>query len=126
MHSFGFFIKSNSSFSEASCGSRTAIYLKLIGDMTPHQWARFYATLQVHENIRNKLKEFGQPAEEWTDDPNKYFIAGSDPADDEDINDNIDDDEDINDNIDNDDIDDNIDNDDINDNIDNDDIDDEE
>jgi len=80
MHSQGFFIKDCRSFSEKNWGHRTAIYLKLAGDMTAAQWAGFYGMLRVHEDIRDKLEEFSKPAEQWTDDPNEYFIAGSDPA----------------------------------------------
>ena len=80
MHSQGFFIKDRRSFSEKNWGHRTVIYLKLANDMTATQWARFYSMLRVHEDIQDKLEESGEPAEKWTDDPNKYFIAGSDPA----------------------------------------------
>ena len=80
MHTLGFFIKGRQSFSEKSWGNRTAVYLKLAKDMTTAQWAGFYGMLRVHEDIQDKLKEFSKPAERWTNDPNEYFIAGSDPA----------------------------------------------
>ena len=48
--------------------------------MTAAQWAGFYGMLHVHEVILDKLEEFSQPAEKWMDDPNKYFIVGSDLA----------------------------------------------
>jgi hypothetical protein len=82
-HSMGFYIKSRGSFSEASCGPRTAIYVKLAKDMSASQWAAFYGMLHVHEDIEYRLKEFSnKPAdEEWADDPEQYFIAESDPAD---------------------------------------------
>ena len=79
MHAQGFFIKNHQSFSEKSWGHRTAVYLKLAKDMTAAQWAPFYGMLRVHEDIQDKLKEFSKPAEQWTDDPDKYFIVGSDP-----------------------------------------------
>jgi hypothetical protein len=47
--------------------------------MTAAQWARFYDTLRVHEKIEDKLKEFKKPVEQWTNDPEEYFITGSDP-----------------------------------------------
>ena len=80
MHSLGFFVKGCDSFSEKSWGHRTPVYLKLAKDMTASQWARFYGMLRVHENIQDKLKEFNKPAEQWTNDPDEYFITGSDPT----------------------------------------------
>lgn len=47
--------------------------------MAPAQWGYFYSMLCVHENILNKLKEFNKPAEQWTNDPNEYFIVRSNP-----------------------------------------------
>ena len=84
MHSLGFFIKGSGSFSEKYWGNRTPIYLKLAKDMTPARWGRFYAMLRVHDGIQGKLKEFSKPAERWADNPDEYFIAGSDPAEEED------------------------------------------
>ena len=83
MHTLGYFIKGRRSFSEKSWGNRTAVYLKLARDMTATQWVGFYGMLRVHEDIQDKLKEFSKPAEQWTDDPSKYFITGSDPAEEE-------------------------------------------
>jgi hypothetical protein len=81
MHTEGYFIRDHHSFSEKHWGNRTTIYLKLANDMTPAQWARFYGMLRAHENILDKMEEYGKPAEKWTDDPNEYFIVGSDPLD---------------------------------------------
>ena len=83
MHTLGCFIKSHRPFSEKGWGHRTAVYLKLAKDMTTAQWTGFYDALRVHEDIQDKLKEFSKPAEQWTDDPNEYFIVGSDPAEEE-------------------------------------------
>ena len=47
--------------------------------MTAGQWAGFYGMLRVHKDIQDKMDEFGKPAEQWTDDPNEYFIVASDP-----------------------------------------------
>ena len=80
MHTLGFFIKGHQSFSEKSWGHRIVVYLKLAKDMTATQWAGFYGMLCVHEDIQDKLKAFSKPAEQWTNDPNEYFIVGSDPA----------------------------------------------
>jgi hypothetical protein len=81
MHTLGFFIKSRDSFSEKFWGHRTPVYVKLVKDMTAAQWARFFDMLRVHEKIEDKLKEFNKPAEQWTNDPEEYFITGSDPID---------------------------------------------
>lgn len=79
MHTMGCFIKSRRSFSERHWGHRTAVYSKLAKDMTAAQWTGFYSMLRVHEDILDKLDEISKPAEQWTDDPEEYFIAGSDP-----------------------------------------------
>ena len=79
MHTLGFFIKGSDPFSEKYWGHRTPVYLKLANDMTDAQWARFYGMLCVHEKIQDKLKEFNKPTEQWTNDPDEYFIAESDP-----------------------------------------------
>ena len=81
MHSQGFFIKGRGTFSEKSWGHRTPVYLKLAKDMTPAQWGHFYGMLRVSESIQDDLKEFNKPIEQWTNDPDEYFITGSDPAD---------------------------------------------
>ena len=53
------------------------VYLKLAKDMTTTQWSGFYGMFHVHEDIQDKLKVFSKPAEQWTNDLNEYFIAGS-------------------------------------------------
>lgn len=83
MHTLGHFIEDRRSFSDRSWGHRTAVYLKLAKDMTATQWGHFYGMLRVHEDIQEKLDEFRKPAEQWTDDPDQYFIVGSDPAEEE-------------------------------------------
>jgi hypothetical protein len=77
MHTLGTFVMGDP-FSEKACGRRTAVYLKLANDMTASQWAGFYGMLRVHEDIQDKLKEYSKPTEQWTDDPEEYFIIGSD------------------------------------------------
>ena len=79
MHTLGHFIEDGCSFSEKSWGHQTAIYLKLVKDMTAAQWAGFYGMLRVHEDIQEKMEEFIKPAESWADDPDEYFILGSEP-----------------------------------------------
>jgi len=44
------------------------------------QWNNFYAALGVAGEVQEKLKDFSKPVEHWTDDPDEYFIVGSDPA----------------------------------------------
>jgi len=79
MHSTGYLVEDSRPFSEKVWGCRTAIYVKLAWEMTTTQWAKFYSMLCVHEDIQEKLKEFSKPTEHWTDDPEEYFILGSDP-----------------------------------------------
>lgn len=79
MHTLGQFVEDTRPFSEKYWGPRTAVYVKLAKDMTSAQWTGFYRMLRVHEDIQEKMEEFSKPAERWTDDPDEYFIMGSDP-----------------------------------------------
>lgn len=83
MHALGYFVDDGRAFSEKHWGPRTAVYLKLAREMTAVQWDRFYDMLRVHEDLIEEMREFNRPAENWTDDPDEYFIVGSDPAEDE-------------------------------------------
>jgi len=47
--------------------------------MTASQWGSFYRMLRVHEDIQDKFEEFAKPAKQYTNDPDEYFIAESDP-----------------------------------------------
>ena len=77
-HSIGHFVEDPRPFSEKAWGHRTPIYLKLAKKMSAAQWAGFYGMLHTHEKIKNQLEEYSKPAEQWTDDPDEYFIVGSD------------------------------------------------
>jgi len=79
MHSTGYFIEDSRPFSEKVWGCRTAIYLKLTQEMTAAQWGKLYDMLRVQEDIQEKLKDASKPTKHWTDDPEEYFIVGSDP-----------------------------------------------
>ena len=46
--------------------------------MTSAQWVVFYCMLRVHEDIQEQMEEFSKPAKRWTNDPDEYFIMGSD------------------------------------------------
>ena len=81
MHSTGSFIEDRRTFSEVNWGHRTVVYAKLANDMNTVQWNSFYKGLAYTDQFHEKLKEFGRPAEHWTDDPNEYFVVGSDPVD---------------------------------------------
>ena len=83
MHSTGHFIEDKRAFSAVGCGHRTAVYLKLANELTISQWNSFYTSLRLAGDFQEKLKEFSRPVENWTDDPNAYFIMGSDPAEEE-------------------------------------------
>ena len=79
MHSTGYFVKDKRPFSEKFWGHRTAIYLKLVTGLPDSRWDSFYAALAYTEDIHEKLSEF-RPVEHWTDNPDEYFIMGSDPV----------------------------------------------
>jgi hypothetical protein len=40
------------------------------------QWGDFYVDMVYNEGIYKKFEEFSKPVENWTDDPNEYFIVG--------------------------------------------------
>ena len=79
MHTLGQFVEDTCPFSEKYWGPQTAVYVKLAKDMTSAQWTGFYHMLHIHEDIQEKMEEFSKLAERWTDDPDEYFIMGSDP-----------------------------------------------
>jgi len=80
MHSTGYFIKDKRSYSEKFWGQRTAIYVKLAKEMSASQWNNLYAAIRFAGGVQDKLEEFSKPVQHWTDDPDEYFIMGSDPA----------------------------------------------
>jgi hypothetical protein len=80
MHSTGYFIKDDRPFSEKFWGHRTAIYIKLAKELSSSKWNGFNGALANAKGIQEKLKECSRPVERWTNDPEEYFIVGSDPA----------------------------------------------
>ena len=78
MHTLGHLIKDGRLFLEKHWGQWTTVYLKLAKDMTSAQWVVFYCMLRVHEDIQEQMEEFSKPAKRWTNDPDEYFIMGSD------------------------------------------------
>ena len=81
MHSTGYYIKDERPFSEKFWGHRMVIYIKLAKELSDSRWDGIYAGLAYTEEIHKKLRECSKPVEQWTDDPNEYFIVGSDPVD---------------------------------------------
>ena len=79
MHSTGYFIKDERPFSEKLWGHRTAIYIKLVKELSASKWRGFNGALATSQSIQEQLNEY-RPVEHWTDDPEQYFIMGSDPA----------------------------------------------
>ena len=80
MHSTGYFIKDDCPFSKKFWGHRTAIYLKLVKELSSSKWNGFNGVLANAKGIQEKLKECSKPVERWTNDPEEYFIVDSDPA----------------------------------------------
>lgn len=83
MHSTGGFIEDKRPFSDKYWGHRTAIYVKLAKDLSTSQWNNFYAALSYAEDVQERLEGYSCPVEHWTDNPDEYFIIGSDPVDEE-------------------------------------------
>ena len=80
MHSTGYFIKDERSFSEKWWGHRTVIYIKLAKELSTSRWNGINGALASAKALQDKLKESSKPVERWTNDPEEYFIVGSDPA----------------------------------------------
>jgi len=80
MYLAGHFIQDKRPFSKKFWGHRTAIYVMLAKQLKALQWNKIYAALKYNEGYQERLKVFSQPVEHWTDDPEEYFIVGSDPA----------------------------------------------
>ena len=80
MYLTGHFIQDKRSFSEKFWGHRTTIYVKLAKQLSDLQWNRIYAALEYSEGFQERLRAFSRPVEHWTDDPEEYFIMGSDHA----------------------------------------------
>ena len=80
MHSTGYFVKDERPFSEKFWGHRTAIYIKLVKELSDSKWRGFNGALASCKSVQDQLKEYSRPVERWTDDPEEYFIMGSDPA----------------------------------------------
>ena len=81
MYSTGHFIQDKRPFSEKYWGHRTKIYVKLAKQLLPAQWKAIYGGLDYSAGYQESLREFSRPVEHWTDDPEEYFIVGSDPVD---------------------------------------------
>ena len=80
MHSTGHYIKDKRPFSEKFWGHRTMIYIKLANELPDSRWDGLYSALAYTEGVHEKMNEFSKPVEHWTDDPDEYFIVGSDPV----------------------------------------------
>ena len=80
MHSTGYFIKDECLFSEKFWGHQMAIYIKLVKELSSSRWNGFNGALANAKNIQDKLKECSKPVERWSNNPEEYFIVGSNPA----------------------------------------------
>ena len=80
MHSTSYYIKDERPFSEKFWGHRTMIYIKLAKELSDSRWDGFYSALAYTEGVHEKMSEFSKPVEHWTNDPDEYFIVGSDPV----------------------------------------------
>ena len=81
MHSTGYYIEDKRPFAEKTWGHRTAIYVKLAKGLSHSQWTGIFGGLEYTQGLQEKLNEFSKPVENWTDNPEDYFIVLSDPPD---------------------------------------------
>ena len=78
MHSTGYFIQDDHSFSNQGWGTRTAIYVKLAKELSDLKWDNIYKAMHSAEVVQEKLGRFSRPVENWTDNPENYHIISSD------------------------------------------------
>ena len=60
-------------------GTQDSYYIKLVNELSASKWSGFNRALETSQSIQDQLDEY-RPVERWTDDPEQYFIMGSDPA----------------------------------------------
>ena len=81
MHSTGYHIEDKHPFTKKTWGHHTAIYVKLAKGLFHSQWTRIFGGLEYTQGLQEKLNKFSKPVENWTDNPEDYFIVLSDPPD---------------------------------------------
>lgn len=83
MHETGSFVFDSTTFSEKDLGKDTAIYLKLIKDLSESRWTAFYSAVKVTATIINELRTHSKanPEPPLQDEPEGYHIQDSDPVD---------------------------------------------
>jgi len=83
MYKTGIFIPDSTAFCEKDWGKDTAIYLKLINELSEPRWKAIYSALKTTADILDELKEFSKanPDRLEQDEPDNYHIQDSDPID---------------------------------------------
>ena len=83
MHETSVFVLNLTSFSEKDWGKDTAIYLKLIKELSEDRWTTFYSAVKLTTEITDELKALPKtnPEPPLQDDPEGYHIWDSDPID---------------------------------------------
>lgn len=78
MYSLGCFVEDKRPFSEVKWGIRTAIYVKLANKLSEKQWTGIYGGLEAADDMQERMKTYGRPVRNWTDNPDEYEIVSSD------------------------------------------------
>ena len=83
MHKTGVFVLDSTPFSEKDWGKETAIYTKLINELSESRWTAIYSALKVTAAIVDELKECSKANADRPeqDEPEDYHIQDSDPID---------------------------------------------
>jgi len=80
MHETGVFVHDSSAFSEKDWGKDTAIYLKLIKELSESRWTAFYSALKLTAEIINELRMLPKANPEPPLQDEGYHIRDSDPV----------------------------------------------
>ena len=83
MYKSGVFVPDSTAFCEKDWGKDTAIYLKLINELSESRWEAIYSALKTTADLVNGLKEYSKanPDRLEQDNPEEYHIQDSDPVD---------------------------------------------
>jgi hypothetical protein len=74
MHKTGVFVLNPTAFSEKDFGNDTAIYLKLIGELSDSRWTASYSGLEFTGKIEDELRKFPKANREPPSETKLMFI----------------------------------------------------
>lgn len=80
MYQTGVFIPDPTGFSEKDWEKDTAIFMKLVNDLSESRWESFYSNLRIITKVSEEMEEISMAnADPLQDKPEHYRIQDSDP-----------------------------------------------